>query len=95
MHFFFLFFFYGRSVIAKIFSWFAKTTKIKKHEIYFLAKINHYGQHTLHTRFHNAASYSCLCKKVYRFSTAVASYFAQDGLQVDSRQTRDNILHIR
>ena len=30
----------------------------KKHEIYLTTNINHYGQHILHTRFHNTASCS-------------------------------------
>ena len=50
--------------IVKYFRGFGVNHKNKKLEIYFATKINHYGQHILHTRFHNAATYT---------------YFLQDG----------------
>ena len=59
--------------IVKIFSWFAKTrklrktTKIKKKETRSIFYNENNGQHILLTWLHNAASYSCFGQKGLSF----------------------------
>ena len=78
-NFLFFFFFFTEDLeifTVKIFSWFAKTTKIKKKaRNIFCSKINHYGQHILHTRFHNAVSYSCFWEKGLSFQHSCSQLF--------------------
>ena len=52
-----------------------------QHEGRCSENINHYGQHILHTWFHNAASIAVLRKTALCFTAQLASYSAWDGLR--------------
>ena len=88
--FFLLLFFtlYMEIFIVKIFSWFTKTRKPRKKKtrkiFHLTTKINHHSQQILLTWYVSQRSLAIVVsgKKVYRFSTAIASYFARDGLRV-------------
>ena len=92
--------------IVKIFSWFAKTRKLrkttkikkKKHEVYFTTKImvSTFCSHGFTTQL----AIVVLGKRVYRFSPAIAKLFRTrrppSSIPADdSWQTCDNFLRFR
>ena len=79
-----LFFFF---CLLKIFSWFTKTRKPRKKNTKDISSYNEnkspQSANFAHmVRFTTQLAIVVLGKKVYRFSTAIASYFARDGLRV-------------